>query len=124
MRSGFWHDPDGPRYRNAYFARFPGVWCHGDYAEWTAHGGMRIHGRSDATLNPGGVRIGTAEIYRQVEQLEEVQEASVIGQDWQGDVRVGLCIVLKAGLALDRALCERVKKQIRTGASAGQCADR
>jgi acetoacetyl-CoA synthetase len=117
MPIGFWNDPEGKRYRAAYFERFSGIWHHGDFAEWTEHGGMIIHGRSDATLNPGGVRIGTAEIYRQVEQLEEVQEAIVIGQDWQGDVRVVLFIVLKAGLALDEALRERIKKQIRTGAS-------
>ena len=84
----FWNDPDGKKYRAAYFERFPNVWCHGDFAEWTAHGGMIIHGRSDATLNPGGVRIGTAEIYAQVEQIPEVLEAIAIGQDWDNDVRV------------------------------------
>ena len=77
MPVGFWNDPDGASYRAAYFERFPDVWCHGDYAEWTAHGGMIIYGRSDAELNPGGVRIGTAEIYRQVEQIHEVVEAIV-----------------------------------------------
>ena len=82
MPVGFWNDPDGAKYRGAYFERFPGVWCHGDYVELTAHDGMIIYGRSDATLNPGGVRIGTAEIYRQVEQLPEVVESLVIGQDW------------------------------------------
>ena len=91
----FWNDPDGSKYHNAYFARFPGIWCHGDFAEITPHGGMIIHGRSDATLNPGGVRIGTAEIYAQVEQVPEVIEALAIGQDWDGDVRVVLFVRLR-----------------------------
>jgi acetoacetyl-CoA synthetase len=117
MPLGFWNDPDGRKYHAAYYARFPNVWHHGDFAEWNEHGGMVIHGRSDATLNPGGVRIGTAEIYRQVELLEEVQESVVIGQDWQGDVRVILFVVLKPGIALDDALRDRIKKKIRTGAS-------
>jgi acetoacetyl-CoA synthetase len=117
MPLGFWNDPDGRKYHAAYFARFPNVWHHGDFAEWTEQGGMVIHGRSDATLNPGGVRIGTAEIYRQVELLEEVQESVVIGQDWEGDVRVILFVVLKPGIALDDALRDRIKKKIRTGAS-------
>ena len=97
MPIGFWNDPDGAKYHAAYFERFPGVWCHGDFAEWTEHGGIIIHGRSDATLNPGGVRIGTAEIYRQVEQMPEVLEALVIGQDWDGDVRVVLFVRLRDG---------------------------
>lgn len=117
MPIGFWNDPDGARYRSAYFERFPGLWHHGDFAEWTEHGGMIIHGRSDATLNPGGVRIGTAEIYRQVEQLPEVQESVVIGQDFEGDVRVVLFVVLKPGFALDEALIGRIKRQIKDGAS-------
>jgi acetoacetyl-CoA synthetase len=117
MPVGFWNDPRGEKYRAAYFSRFPNVWHHGDFAEWTEHGGIIIHGRSDATLNPGGVRIGTAEIYRQVEQLEEVQEAIVIGQEWDNDVRVVLFVVLKAGQTLDDALRERIRLQIRTGAS-------
>jgi acetoacetyl-CoA synthetase len=117
MPVGFWNDADGKKYHAAYFARFPGIWHHGDFAEWTEHGGMIIHGRSDATLNPGGVRIGTAEIYRQVEQLSEVQESIVIGQDWDGDVRVILFVVLKPGVSLDDHLRDRIKKQIRTGAS-------
>ena len=96
---------------------FDNIWHHGDFAEWTEHGGLIIHGRSDATLNPGGVRIGTAEIYRQVEQLEEVQESIVIGQDWEHDVRVVLFVVLKPGLTLDAGLRDRIKSQIRTGAS-------
>jgi acetoacetyl-CoA synthetase len=117
MPIGFWNDADGAKYRAAYFSRFDNTWHHGDFAEWTEHGGIIIHGRSDATLNPGGVRIGTAEIYRQVEQLEAVQESIVIGQDWQGDVRVVLFVVLKPGLTLDETLRERIKKQIRSGAS-------
>jgi acetoacetyl-CoA synthetase len=117
MPIGFWNDADGQKYRGAYFSRFDNVWHHGDFAEWTEHGGMIILGRSDATLNPGGVRIGTAEIYRQVELLEEVQESIVIGQDWDNDVRVVLFVVLKPGLTLDDALRERIKKRIRTGAS-------
>ncbi len=117
MPIGFWNDPDGKKYHAAYFARFPGIWHHGDFAEWTEHGGMIIHGRSDATLNPGGVRIGTAEIYRQVEQLGEIQEAIVIGQDWEGDVRVVLFVILSPDAVLDDALCDRIKQRIRQGAS-------
>jgi acetoacetyl-CoA synthetase len=117
MPIGFWNDPDGSKYRSAYFDRFAGVWCHGDFAEWTEHGGMIIHGRSDATLNPGGVRIGTAEIYRQVEQIPEVTEALAIGQDWEGDVRVVLFVRLRDGVTLDQGLIERIKMRIRTGAS-------
>ncbi len=113
----FWNDPDGKKYRTAYFDRFPNVWCHGDFAEWTRHGGLIIHGRSDATLNPGGVRIGTAEIYAQVEQIPEVTEALAIGQDWDNDVRVVLFVRLRDGVALDDALRETIKKKIRIGAS-------
>jgi acetoacetyl-CoA synthetase len=113
----FWNDPDGAKYRAAYFERFSGIWCHGDWVELTEHGGLIIHGRSDATLNPGGVRIGTAEIYRQVEQLSEVVESLVIGQDWPpgevGDVRVVLFVRLQDGLALDDALAERIRQHIR-----------
>ena len=114
---GFWNDPDGTKYRAAYFERFPGVWCHGDFAEWTEHGGMIIHGRSDATLNPGGVRIGTAEIYAQVEQMPEVVEALAIGQDWDNDVRVVLFVRLKEGLALDDALRGPHQRAIRASAT-------
>ena len=113
----FWNDPDGKKYRAAYFERFPDVWCHGDFAEWTPHGGIIIHGRSDATLNPGGVRIGTAEIYAQVERIPEIVEAIAIGQEWERDVRIVLFVRLKEGATLDGALIERIKKQIRTGAS-------
>ena len=113
MPVGFWNDPDGAKYRAAYFEKYPNVWRHGDWCEETEHGGLVIYGRSDAVLNPGGVRIGTAEIYRQVEQLDEVLESLVIGQDWQGDVRVVLFVKLKDGLALDDALAARIKKRIR-----------
>ena len=113
----FWNDPDGSRYRNSYFARFPGVWAHGDYAELTEHEGVIIYGRSDAVLNPGGVRIGTAEIYRQVEQVDEVVEALCVGQDWQGDVRVVLFVRLRDGLALDKDLQDRLRRRIRENAS-------
>ncbi len=121
MPVGFWNDPDGRKYHAAYFERFPGVWCHGDWVELTAHDGMIIHGRSDATLNPGGVRIGTAEIYRQVEQFDEVVESLVIGQDWPpgevGDVRVVLFVRLRDGLTLDQALIDRIKAHIRANTS-------
>ncbi len=117
MPVSFWNDPDGKKYRGAYFERFPNVWCHGDFAEWTTHGGMIIHGRSDATLNPGGVRIGTAEIYAQVEQIPEVLEALAIGQDWDNDVRVLLFVRLKEGHALDDTLRNKIRLKIRTGAS-------
>jgi acetoacetyl-CoA synthetase len=117
MPLGFWNDPDGAKYQAAYFERFPGIWCHGDWVELTAHDGMIIYGRSDATLNPGGVRIGTAEIYRQVEELDEVVESIVIGQDWPpgelGDVRVVLFVRLRDGITLDPALVDRIKQQIR-----------
>jgi acetoacetyl-CoA synthetase len=112
MPVAFWNDADGSKYRAAYFQRFPGVWHHGDYMEITARGGAIIYGRSDATLNPGGVRIGTAEIYRQVEQLDEVLESLVIGQQWQNDVRVVLFVRLRDGLSLDDALITRIKRQI------------
>jgi acetoacetyl-CoA synthetase len=117
MPLGFWNDPDGSRYRAAYFDRYPGVWHHGDYCELTSHDGMIIYGRSDATLNPGGVRIGTAEIYRQVEQLPEVLECIAVGQEWKGDVRIVLFVKLREGLALDAELTKRIEMQIRAGAS-------
>lgn len=113
MPVGFWNDADGSKYHAAYFERFANIWCHGDFVELTAHEGMVIHGRSDAVLNPGGVRIGTAEIYRQVEQLPEVVESLVIGQDWAHDVRVVLFVKLREGLALGDALVARIKQQIR-----------
>jgi acetoacetyl-CoA synthetase len=117
MPIGFWNDPDGRRYHAAYFDRFDNIWCHGDFAEWTEHGGIVIHGRSDATLNPGGVRIGTAEIYNQVEQMPEVAEALCIGQDFDGDVRVVLFVRLAEGVNLDADLEARIKVRIRSGAS-------
>ncbi len=113
----FWNDPDGSRYRAAYFERFPGVWCHGDYAAITEHDGVVIYGRSDAVLNPGGVRIGTAEIYRQVEQIDDVLESLVIGQDWEQDVRVVLFVRLREGCLLNRDLEQRIKDRIRRNAS-------
>ncbi|GMQ76550.1 MAG: acetoacetate--CoA ligase [Gammaproteobacteria bacterium] len=113
MPVAFWNDADGSKYHAAYFEKFPGVWCHGDYVALTENGGMIVYGRSDAILNPGGVRIGTAEIYRQVEQLDEVVESIVIGQDWDDDVRVVLFVVLRDGVSLDGDLSERIKDQIR-----------
>jgi acetoacetyl-CoA synthetase len=113
----FWNDPAGAKYSSAYFERFPGIWAHGDFAEWTAHGGIVIHGRSDATLNPGGVRIGTAEIYAQVEGMPEVLEALAIGQDFQGDVRIVLFVRLAAGMTLTDDLQKAIEAKIRAGAS-------
>ncbi len=109
----FWGDPDHKKYRAAYFETYPGIWAQGDYGEITANEGMIIHGRSDAVLNPGGVRIGTAEIYRQVEKLSEVLDSICIGQNWEGDVRVVLFVVLRSGLALDEALQARIRSTIR-----------
>jgi acetoacetyl-CoA synthetase len=117
MPVSFWDDPDGSKYRGAYFEHFPGVWRHGDWARLTRHDGLIILGRSDATLNPGGVRIGTAEIYRQVEQLPEVLESLVVGQEWDGDVRVVLFVRLRAECRLDQALEDRIRRQIREHAS-------
>ena len=117
MPLGFWKDEDGSRFNAAYFERFPGVWAHGDYAEETPHGGLIIHGRSDAVLNPGGVRIGTAEIYRQVEKVEAVLESLAIGQQWQGDVRVVLFVRLRDGVALDAALEAEIRQVIRANAT-------
>jgi acetoacetyl-CoA synthetase len=114
---GFWNDPGDERLRKAYFERYPGVWRHGDFAEITDHDGVIIYGRSDATLNPGGVRIGTAEIYRQVERLPEVDEAVVIGQDWDQDVRLVLFVKLRPGLVLDADLVRKIQSEIRSGAS-------
>jgi acetoacetyl-CoA synthetase len=117
MPVGFWNDPQGLRYRAAYFERWPGVWCHGDFAERTAHGGFVIHGRSDATLNPGGVRIGTAEIYGPVERIGEVLESLAIGQEWGNDTRIVLFVRLRGGVRLDEALAERIRAEIRRHAS-------
>ena len=117
MPVGFWQDPEGTRYRAAYFERFPGVWTHGDWTTLTAEGGLAIEGRSDAVLNPGGVRIGTAEIYRQVERLPQVLESICIGQPWDNDVRVVLFVVLDHGVTLDDELCAQVRRTLREHAS-------
>jgi acetoacetyl-CoA synthetase len=109
----FWNDPDGARYRAAYFERYPGVWAQGDFAEMTSDGGMVIYGRSDAVLNPGGVRIGTAEIYRQVEKLDEVVESIAIGQAWKDDTRVVLFVILREGVELTDALRQKIRSVIR-----------
>ncbi len=113
----FWNDPDGRKYHDAYFDYFPGVWRHGDWAELTERDGLIIYGRSDATLNPGGVRIGTAEIYRQVEKLPEIVESLAVGQDWQGDVRVILFVRLREGVKLDEALSRKIRITIRDNTS-------
>jgi acetoacetyl-CoA synthetase len=113
MPVGFWNDPEGKKYRAAYFEKYPNIWHHGDWVELTEHEGIIVYGRSDAVLNPGGVRIGTAEIYRQVEQLDEILESIVIGQDWHEDVRVVLFVRLKPGVTLDDTLKEKIKRQIR-----------
>ena len=115
---GFWNDPDGERFQAAYFSQFDGVWCQGDYAEEFAEGGLAIHGRSDAVLNPGGVRIGTAEIYRQVEKVEQVLDSVAIGQQWQHDVRVVLFVRLAEGVTLNDALQAQIRKVIRDNTSA------
>ena len=117
MPLGFWNDPGDAKYHAAYFATYPGVWRHGDYVELTEHDGVVIHGRSDAVMNPGGVRIGTAEIYRQVEQLQEVVESLVIGQQFEGDERIVLFVRLREGLTLTGALEDRIRQQIRANAS-------
>ncbi|MBL4646354.1 MAG: acetoacetate--CoA ligase, partial [Rhizobiales bacterium] len=116
MPISFWND-DGSKYHAAYFERFDNIWCHGDFAEHTAHDGFIIHGRSDATLNPGGVRIGTAEIYNQVEQLDEIAESICVGQDHDDDVRVVLFVRLATGVVLDDDLIKKIRTKVRTGAS-------
>lgn len=113
----FWGDEDDRKYHKAYFEKFPGVWCHGDYVEHTTHGGFIIYGRSDTVLNPGGVRIGTAEIYREVEQIHEILESLVVGQDWSGDVRIILFLILRQGFTLTPELSNLIKQKIRTQAS-------
>lgn len=117
MPLGFWNDEDGARYQDAYFNRFPGIWAHGDYVEKRSTGGFVIHGRSDTTLNPGGVRIGTAEIYRQVEKITDIEECIAVGQDWKGDQRVILFVKLNPGKTLDAEVTAAIKKQIREGAT-------
>ena len=113
----FWDDADGSKYQAAYFNEFPGIWTHGDFIEITERGGVIMYGRSDATLNPGGVRIGTAEIYRIIERIEEVEDSVVVGQEWQGDVRIILFVKMKAGCELTDDLKNRIRADIRTGAS-------
>jgi acetoacetyl-CoA synthetase len=117
MPVGFWNDDDGARYASAYFERFPNVWCHGDFTRETEHGGYVITGRSDAVLNPGGVRIGTAEIYRQVESLDDVVEAIAVGQSFENDVRVVLFVKLRPGAQLDDALRAKIRERIRRNAT-------
>ena len=117
MPLGFWDDDDEARYRAAYFEDLPGLWRQGDYAEWTEHGGIVIHGRSDATLNPGGVRIGTAEIYRSVEQVEGIADSVVIGQRQGGDTRVVLFVVTSEGVVLDDGLRDQIRSRVRAGAT-------
>ncbi len=117
MPIGFWNDPEKIAYNRAYFERFPRVWAHGDFAELSEHGGLIIYGRSDAVLNPGGVRIGTAEIYRQVEKIAEVLDSIVIGQDWEEDTRVVLFVKLREGMVLDESLINAIKQTIRHNAS-------
>ena len=117
MPLGFWQDPDGSKYQAAYFGKFPNVWCHGDFVELTEHGGLIIYGRSDATLNPGGVRIGTAEIYRQVEAFDEVEEAICVGQEWDNDTRVVLFVRMRGGHTLDAALIDNIRKRVRANCS-------
>ena len=113
----FWNDESGEKYHSAYFSSYPNIWRHGDWVSFTEHGGLVVYGRSDATLNPGGVRIGTAEIYRQVEQMEEVLEGLVVGQQWENDTRIILFVILRSGYALDEDLTKRIKEKIRSGAS-------
>jgi acetoacetyl-CoA synthetase len=113
----FWNDPDGKKYHSAYFDVYPNIWRHGDYIEINDHGGVKIYGRSDATLNPGGVRIGTAEIYRQVEQMEEIADSIVIGQDWKNDVRVILFVQMAQGFELTEQLKQKIRQNIRANAS-------
>jgi acetoacetyl-CoA synthetase len=113
----FWKDPDNEKYLNAYFRVYPGIWTHGDFIEITENGGVIFYGRSDATLNPGGVRIGTADIYRQVETLEEIFDSVVIGQDWDNDVRIILFVKLAPGVALTEGLVKKINKTIRENTS-------
>jgi acetoacetyl-CoA synthetase len=115
--TGFWNDYDGEKYRQSYFDRYSNVWCHGDFVSLNLNGGMVFYGRSDTTLNRGGVRIGTAEIYRQVEKLREVLESIVVEQNWQDDIRVVLFVKLKDGLQLDDDLKQRIVTQIRSNTS-------
>lgn len=113
----FWKDPDNEKYLNAYFRVFPRIWTHGDFIEITENGGVIFYGRSDATLNPGGVRIGTADIYRQVETLEEIADSIVVGQDWDNDVRIILFVKPASGVEINEALVKKINKTIRENTS-------
>ena len=113
----FWNDSDNRKYQAAYFKKFPGVWHHGDYAELTAHNGIIIHGRSDSILNPAGVRIGTAEIYREVEHFEEVLQSLVIGQEWENDTRIVLFVQLRNDIKLSETLIKQIQSRLRKNAS-------
>ena len=113
----FWDDESGEKYRKAYFDKFPGVWTHGDYIEITENGGIKVYGRSDATLNPGGVRIGTSEIYRIVEELDEIQDSLAVGKKWNGDEKVILFVSLNEGIELDHTLVEKIKTDLRLKAT-------
>ena len=117
MPVAFWNDRDTARYRSAYFEHFPGIWHHGDFAEKTAHGGFIIHGRSDATLNPGGVRIGTAELYRVLDRMPELADAAAIGALVEGDVRIVLFVVLAPSADLDADLAQAIRRRLRSEAS-------
>jgi acetoacetyl-CoA synthetase len=117
MPIAFWDDQNGKKYQSAYFDKYPDIWTHGDFIEVTERGGLIMYGRSDATLNPGGVRIGTAEIYRIIEQMEEIEDSVVVGQEWQNDTRIILFVKMKAGYELTDDLRERIKKSIRINAS-------
>jgi acetoacetyl-CoA synthetase len=113
----FWNDPDGKKYHDAYFDRYPGIWYHGDYMILSPHGGVTMLGRSDATLNPGGVRIGTSEIYRVVENMEEIEDSVVVGQQFEGDERVILFVKMKAGIELTEDLIKKIRAGIRSQCS-------
>jgi acetoacetyl-CoA synthetase len=113
MPVSFWNDPDGSKYRAAYFNYYPGIWRHGDYIKITTNGGVIVYGRSDATLKPGGVRIGTSEIYRVVEQMDEIVDSLVIGQSWENDIRIIMFIVLRGNRLLTKELTEKIKQNIR-----------
>ena len=113
----FWNDPDGAKYAKAYFAHYPNVWYHGDFATETSHNGIQIHGRSDATLNPQGVRIGTADIYNIVERMPEIQEALAVDQAWEGSTRIVLFVKMQAGRKLDKDLESRIRKKLQQDAS-------
>lgn len=117
MPISFWNDPTFEKYHHSYFSKFPGIWAHGDYAELTAHHGVIIYGRSDTVLNPGGVRIGTAEIYRQVETIKEIVESIVVDQQWQNDTRIILFVKLQSGLILDEVLRQKIRTTLKNNAS-------